>query len=139
MPAKKSDTAIVYRAALGILLAVTGWQCLEIINLRDREAKNEAASAELRRDVTSIEVELSAMTAMMYDIRENISQINGNRFTSQDGMQLHREMAMLRERIAALPSEIPPPWFHEMVNAAIAELDQVERRVDDLERACSTP
>jgi uncharacterized protein (DUF2384 family) len=59
---------------------------------------------------------------------EGIKQLNiwraettANRFTSEDGLRVWREIASIREAMAALPKEVPPKWFVERV-------DRIEQR-----------
>jgi hypothetical protein len=49
------------------------------------------------------------------------AEVSANRFTSEDGLRVWREIASIRESIAALPKEVPPKWFVERV-------DRIEQR-----------
>ena len=61
----------------------------------------------------------------IFDLNGELKSISGNRFTSQDGLDVWKEIGEIRTEIAAIPKEVPPPWFKK-------EVETLEEKVDDL-------
>jgi hypothetical protein len=64
---------------------------------------------------------------------EALAGIAANRFTSSDGLAVWQEISNIRERLAAVPTEIPPLWFKSEVDDlenAIQRLDDRLRRIE---------
>jgi Na+/H+ antiporter NhaB len=53
------------------------------------------------------------------------ARTESNRFTSEDGLKVWREIAAIREQIAGLPREVPPKWFVERVDRIEARQAQI--------------
>ncbi len=69
------------------------------------------------------------------DLSERMSAIEGNRFTSADGLEVWKEIAAVRESIAAMPNEVPPDWFKAEVDEVKAkQIEIVERLIRVEER-----
>jgi hypothetical protein len=62
-----------------------------------------------------------------------LAVIEGNRFTSEDGLELWREVASIRADMAALPQEAPPAWFLERVDRIDEALLRIHVRLEELE------
>lgn len=60
-----------------------------------------------------------------------IITIEGNRFTTTDGLELWREIGEIKAQIAA--SQIPPPWFLEKTSKLEAALQEISNRLDRVE------
>ena len=64
----------------------------------------------------------------------HVAEIRGNRFTSTDGLAIWKEIAVLRELMAKIPSESPPRWYVEaqekMWNSMSRRIDSIETKID---------
>ena len=58
-----------------------------------------------------------------------VASMKGNRFTSQDGMEVWQEIAGIRETIAALP----PDSFEMKVDKMASTLGEIDKRLAVLE------
>lgn len=68
----------------------------------------------------------------MIDVRERLTAIESNRFTSRDGVEVWKEIARIREEMATLPRETPPPWFLEEFRALEYKVDQLQESLHDI-------
>ena len=72
----------------------------------------------------------------LHEIELQVAQINASRFTSEDGKQVWIEFSKVRQDMAMLPQEAPPPWFEERVNlletALKSEIGSLREDVQDI-------
>ena len=79
----------------------------------------------------------NATSKELANIQASVAGIHASRFDAADGLAVWQEIAAIREDIAALPKEFPPPWFIDRVDAIddkadkIIELDHRLIRVED--------
>lgn len=59
-------------------------------------------------------------------INSRLVAVEASRFTASDGLAVWKEIADVRERIARMPTEVPPAWFVERV-------DKIEERLGKIE------
>lgn len=66
----------------------------------------------------------------------NIKQaiMEGNRFSSADGVKVWEAVAGIREKMAGLPEEYPPKWFVNRVDRIEENLDKLTVQVLELTR-----
>lgn len=64
-----------------------------------------------------------AATKALFDLSNRVSAIEGNRFTSSDGLAVWQEIGKVRAEIASIPRESPPGWF-------VQRFDKMEGRID---------
>ena len=62
-----------------------------------------------------------------------LSVIEGNRFTSEDALAVWQEIADIREDMAMMPREVPPPWFVARVDRIDDALLRIHLRLEELE------
>jgi len=73
------------------------------------------------------------MLKTQVSLRERVATIEGNRFTSKDGLQVWREIATVQKELARLPTSSPPAWFVAQLQALGAKLEQIDQRLMRLE------
>jgi ubiquinone biosynthesis protein UbiJ len=62
-----------------------------------------------------------------------IASIQGNRFTSEHGLEVWREIARIREQLAMMPREVPPKWFIEDVKELKNTINSIDNRLRRIE------
>ena len=87
---------------------------------------------------------INKQSSMSVDVEKNtgareahsqiLVRIEGSRFTSADGLDVWREIATIKERMAAIPTEVPPEWFKDYVNSLVTRLDRIEVRLGQMEQ-----
>ncbi len=60
---------------------------------------------------------------------ELLTKLQASNLTVEQGMLLWKEIAAIRERIAALPNEFPPKWFGDRVALLEARMDKVDAKL----------
>jgi len=65
---------------------------------------------------------------------ERITAIEANRFKADDGKDIWKEIAVIREAMAHLPKEVPPKWFQDLVKKLDIKVDKLDERLDSIER-----
>ncbi len=63
-----------------------------------------------------------------------LSEIDGNRFTAGDGLEVWKEISAIRTELAMLPREVPPQWFIDDVGDLKRALESLDQRVRGIER-----
>lgn len=59
------------------------------------------------------------------DIEAKIGLMQGNKFTSADGLEVWKEISVIKSSLAQLPNQYPPKWF-------IDRVDKMDKKLDDL-------
>jgi hypothetical protein len=78
--------------------------------------------------LVSISLGLSAWTlSTVVTLKEQLAVIQGNRFTSADGLKVWEAIYDIRIKIAQMPSEYPPKWF-------VARFERLEHKIDQLDQ-----
>lgn len=91
----------------------------------------------LRETDAALSLTLSEATARL---DKRVAVIEGNRFSSADGLALWEQIASIKERIAMMPTEVPPAWFldevretQRIMREVQAELSGVKERLVRIE------
>ena len=63
-------------------------------------------------------------------LSREVAKIQADRFRVQDGLEVWKEIATIRELIAGLPTEVPPDWFVDRV----ASLEERLKKMEDSHR-----
>jgi hypothetical protein len=66
------------------------------------------------------------------DNKTDLAEIKGNRFTSNDGLAVWKEIACIRENIAKLPDQYPPKWWVERQDKFEADMKSRLGRLEEL-------
>jgi len=66
------------------------------------------------------------------ELREFMAETKGNRFTASDGLKVYQEISKIREEMAKYPTEVPPPWFKDMVEEIKKQGDATKVTVDSI-------
>ena len=100
MPPQDDTNKWIFWSSIG--LQIVQFIVLVLLSISTFFIKSEIAQIhEDRQDIQSI--------------KEFMAETRGNRFTSSDGLKVYQEIAKIREQMAAIPSEVPPVWFKELV------------------------
>jgi len=68
---------------------------------------------------------------------EDLAEIRGNRFTSDDGLKVWQAIALIQTQIARLPTKYSPPWLVERLDRVEESLRSINNRLRNLEiRPC---
>jgi hypothetical protein len=82
-----------------------------------------------------LDIILSAAVTLQMAINvkllQDVAAMKGNRFTSQDGLEVWKEIALIKEDIAGIPDEIPPTWFLSEVKAIEEKLDKIDDKMTE--------
>jgi hypothetical protein len=62
-----------------------------------------------------------------------LGAIEGNRFTSDDGLEIWQAIADIRADMASIPRESPPAWFVQRVDRIDGALLRINTRLEGLE------
>jgi hypothetical protein len=54
--------------------------------------------------------------AQLRDVDTRVIRIESSRFTAENGREVWKEIAEIKQEIARLPSTLPPPWFVKRVD-----------------------
>jgi len=81
--------------------AKIGWRVLDII---------------LSLTVTLATTVVVWTASTVVDLRTDLAEIKANRFTSQDALDVWKEIADIRETMASLPTDVPPKWLLDQFN-----------------------
>lgn len=84
--------------------------------------------------VKGINDDQKQMAVTQSRILERMAAIEASRFTATDGLDVWKAMASIKEQIASMPTEVPPPWFKEQVDGIGARLDRIEIRLNVMDR-----
>lgn len=103
---------IITRVAVGLTLAGVMWLATSV-------STQGSEIAVVKERVNQIASRLEGFDGL----NARLAKIEANRFTSEDGLELWKELATLKERI---PSEIPPAWFLEKVKVVEERLKALE-------------
>lgn len=63
------------------------------------------------------------------DVDGRLTAVESSRFSSADGLSIWKEIAQIREKMAALPNEWPPKWFQERVTTLEANQREMADRI----------
>ena len=74
---------------------------------------------------------LAGMSAGIENNKEKLSTIVGNRFTSQDGLEVWKAIGELK---AVIPNEVPPKWFIDRVDKLEGQLTELQEQVRALRK-----
>ena len=70
---------------------------------------------------------LKTIWSGQYDLNNRVIVIESSVCTAASCAQLHSDIVSVKHAVAALPKEVPPPWFQQKVQ-------ELERAVSDLEK-----
>jgi len=59
----------------------------------------------------------------------SLAMIQGNRFTSDNGLEVWQEISSIRQDIKSLPQESPPDWFVNKVHGLELRLITLQEEV----------
>ena len=59
-----------------------------------------------------------------------LATISANRFTSDDGLEVWKEISKIRERLAAVPLEFPPVRFEKKVDKLIEDVQAIRIEIE---------
>jgi len=68
-------------------------------------------------------------TQFAYSTSERVARIEASRFTANNGLQIWKEIAAVKEQMASMPREVPPSWFLEKVSQIDSRLLAIERKL----------
>ena len=71
--------------------------------------------------------QLRSINSAVNEIETDIAVMKGNRFTSDDGQAVWREIAALRSDI---PAEVPPLWFKQQVDGISEDVVSNSDKID---------
>lgn len=120
----KEKTLGLIKEATQFFLYLAGALLGAYIFMDSRLDAMEAAQVERER------VAIARMTAIELEVRE----IKTDRFTTKNGLELWHQIADIRQHLALLPSQDPPPWLVNSLRGLEVRLDRVTDRLDRLDR-----
>lgn len=106
----------------GLLLAVVGWIS---VNGLDAIAETQKAVEANARDI--VEIKASRHTAA--DARADSQK------TADAILAVWKEVAAIKETVASMPKDTPPPWLKDQIEANRRLLEAITQRMAALERA----
>ena len=115
------------------LLAFSTWTAKQIYEIREAQVKTHAMLTEHGNTITAMKIAQCEIVANINQLREWRSEVQGNRFTAQDGKEVWMEISRVREAIAMIPSTLPPKWFVDRVDKIDARLEKIENRLTGME------
>jgi hypothetical protein len=59
-------------------------------------------------------------------LSERVAVMESSQFTNKDGLQVWREIAQVKEGMAAMPQMAPPAWFVDRVARLEAKMDRID-------------
>jgi len=65
------------------------------------------------------------MSGQIGELEKFQAATSANRFTSEDGQRVWEAIGDLKAAIAAMPQEVPPPYFEAQVSTISTKLDKV--------------
>jgi hypothetical protein len=87
----------------------------------------------------TLETRKADFTVLKTDVAQiqmDLAEIKGNRFRSQDGLEVWQAIADIKTRIASIsasiPAEIPPQWFKDHVDSLGEETQATSRKLDTM-------
>ena len=75
---------------------------------------------------------LDNINARVFEVEKALAVTEGNRFTSEDGLAVLRQIVEIREQLAGFPPTFPPKWFEDDVEEVKAMQTQERNKIDDL-------
>lgn len=119
-------------AALVILLALMGWAGSMLMNISQTQAQTVATLRNTVNIMSEVQRVQRAQDEEIDTIMEWKAETSANRFTVQDGYDIWKEISVLRENLAQLPTrdDIPPEWFKDKVSAMEADIVDLQRKIN---------
>ena len=77
---------------------------------------------------------LSHLDEKVANVSERISVMEGNRFSSAEGLKVWEAIASIREEVAVIPKEVPPKWFADRVDRMSDRVDVLTSQTLELAR-----
>jgi len=78
---------------------------------------------------------LSFFGHAIWDHNGRITAIEANRFTAKDGQAMMAQVSELSQRVAKIPTRVPPEWFEKRVDKLEATQEAIQRDLTLLIRA----
>jgi len=112
------------------LLAWLGFNSRQLYQISSKIAAYEESTMHLVESVQAVQTVQARLVEHMHEIEKWRSATQANRFTIQDGMDIMKEFAKLKEYVAKLPLEVPPDWFKATVDSNTAKIQAVDEKHD---------
>lgn len=116
--------------ALIILLGLMTWAGNSLIKMGQTQAETVTTLHGVADMLSETKVVVNRNVDEIGAIKEWKAGTTANRFTASDGKEVWKEIAAIRESLAALPTEVPPSWFVKRVDSLEARLCVVELEVN---------
>jgi hypothetical protein len=98
---------------VSIAIAAQGWMMTQLNRLDDR---------------------MTAVSGNVANVSERLAVIEGNRFTTADALKIWEAIAKTNEKLATVPTEIPPKWVIDRLDRTEVNLDKLADTVRDLSK-----
>ncbi len=67
----------------------------------------------------------------IYIIDNRVTALEKSGLTNKDGLDLWREIATVKERLASIPTSLPPQWFLTRVEGIEKQLDKLDQKLEE--------
>jgi len=113
------------------IFAMLTWAGTVLWEMTTTQAVTSSNQKQLAESIKQIQVRNASYEKRMMSIELWKAETSGNRFTSEDGMEMWRELQELKEYVIALPMGVPPGWFVDRVNELAERIETLEHRLNN--------
>ena len=130
---KKRDwVRIGLDVSIPVVLAILSWAGVVLWGMSKAQITLYESQKNLVVSVTQIQESQNILQRRMGEQELWKAETSGNRFTVNDGHELWKEVAKIRENMATLPLGEPPDWFIRRVDGMAGRIDELEHRMNGL-------
>jgi hypothetical protein len=72
---------------------------------------------------------LYTMDNKIASVSERIAVIEGNRFTANDALKIWEAVAKTNEKLATVPTEIPPKWVIDRIERTERNIEKITEQI----------
>ena len=112
------------------LLAWLGFNSRQLYQISNKIAAYEESTIHLVESVQAVQTVQARLIEHMHEMEKWQAATHANRFTVQDGIDVMKEFAKLKEYVAKLPLEVPPDWFKATVDGNTIKIRAVDEKHD---------
>jgi len=112
-----------------VLLAALGFMGKQMFIMESRMATVVEHQANTVIMQTSLNKEMGTVVGEIQKLKEWKAETVAYRFTIQDGKDVWKEISIIREHLAAMPTDIPPEWFLEEFKVVREDVRRLKEEV----------